>query len=213
MSLEIDILYQDEDLLIVNKPTRMLSIPGSRPDKGISVGQALEVQGFKGTSIVHRLDQDTSGLMIIPRHKDAHRYIGKQFEHRQVKKTYIANVWGKLGEAVGNIGTVNAPLCRDVENPPRQMVDAENGKEAITDWEVISYGEQSTRVLLKPETGRSHQLRVHMLEIGHPILGDSLYATPQAHAASPRLQLHAQYIAFTHPRHRELVEFTCDPEF
>jgi tRNA pseudouridine32 synthase/23S rRNA pseudouridine746 synthase len=145
--------------------------------------------------LVHRLDRDTSGVMIFALTPHAQRHLGLQFEKRQTKKTYVARVAGRIAEKTG---TVDLPLIVDWPNRPLQMVDHENGKQAVTDWRVVRASDAETRVRLMPRTGRSHQLRVHMLALGHPILGDPFYAKGAA-ADYPRLMLHSETLQFRHP--------------
>jgi len=188
------ILHHDHELLLVDKPSGLLSVPG----KGEHLADCLiaRVQAvFAEALLVHRLDRDTSGVMVFALTRHAQRHLGLQFEKRQVKKTYIARVFGRVGEKTG---TVDLPLIVDWPNRPLQHVDFENGKQAVTDWRVLKYEENATRVRLFPQTGRSHQLRVHMREIGHPILGDPFYATGEAREAK-RLMLHAESLRLRHP--------------
>ena len=200
----LEILHDDHEVVIVNKPSGLLSVPG----KGEHLSDCLltRVQAvFPTALLVHRLDRDTSGVMVFALTPHAQRHLGLQFEKRQVKKTYIARVWGEVAE---NEGTVNLPLIVDWPNRPKQMVDHDNGREAITDWKVLKRGAGETRVRLNPRTGRSHQLRVHMAEIGHPILGDPFYATGAA-LDFPRLMLHAQELRFRHPDGGKGMAFRC----
>ncbi|MBV1868717.1 MAG: RNA pseudouridine synthase [Marinosulfonomonas sp.] len=190
----LKILHHDHQVLLVDKPSGLLSVPG----KGAHLSDCLieRVQRvFPEALLVHRLDRDTSGVMIFALAPSAQKHLGQQFEKRRTKKTYVAEVWGKVQPRTG---TVDLPLIVDWENRPKQMVDHENGRAAQTDWRVVRYTENGTRVRLYPKTGRSHQLRVHMLEIGHPILGDPFYATGAARDA-PRLMLHAENLRFLHP--------------
>ncbi|ALG91554.1 MULTISPECIES: RluA family pseudouridine synthase [Actibacterium] len=190
----LDILYQDHELLIANKPAGLLSVPG----KGAHLADCLlsRVQAaFPEALLVHRLDRDTSGVMVFALTPNAQRHLGLQFEKRMVKKTYVAQVWGRLAPKTG---TVDLPLIVDWPNRPKQMVDHENGRAAVTDWRVVRSDETTTRVRLYPKTGRSHQLRVHMLALGHPILGDPFYAEGAARAAE-RLMLHAENLRLRHP--------------
>ncbi|KGB81010.1 MAG: RluA family pseudouridine synthase [Pseudomonadota bacterium] len=190
----LDILYQDHELLIANKPAGLLSVPG----KGAHLADCLlsRVQAaFPEALLVHRLDRDTSGVMVFALTPNAQRHLGLQFEKRMVKKTYVAQVWGRLAPKTG---TVDLPLIVDWPNRPKQMVDHENGRAAVTDWRVVRSDETTTRVRLYPKTGRSHQLRVHMLALGHPILGDPFYAEGPARAAE-RLMLHAENLRLRHP--------------
>lgn len=188
------ILHHDHELLLVDKPSGLLSVPG----KGENLADCLiaRVQAvFPEALLVHRLDRDTSGVMVFALTPHAQRHLGLQFEKRQVKKTYLARVFGRVEEREG---TVDLPLIVDWPNRPKQHVDFENGKPAVTDWKVLRYEENATRMRLFPQTGRSHQLRVHMLELGHPILGDPFYATGEARDA-PRLMLHAESLRLRHP--------------
>ncbi|MCK0170887.1 RluA family pseudouridine synthase [Aliiroseovarius sp. S1123] len=188
------ILHHDHELLFVDKPSGLLSVPG----KGEHLADCLiaRIQAvFPEALLVHRLDRDTSGVMVFALTPHAQRHLGLQFEKRQTKKTYLARVFGRVEEREG---TVDLPLIVDWPNRPKQHVDFENGKPAVTDWKVLRYEENATRMRLFPQTGRSHQLRVHMLELGHPILGDPFYATGEALDA-PRLMLHAESLRLRHP--------------
>ena len=190
----LDILHQDHEVLLVNKPSGLLSVPG----RGAHLADCLigRIQAvFPEALLVHRLDRDTSGVMIFALTPQAQRHLGLQFEKRMTKKTYVARVWGEMAE---KSGTVDLPLIVDWPNRPLQHVDHENGKPAVTDWKVMRVGKGETRVRLTPHTGRSHQLRVHMKEIGHPILGDPFYATGPARDY-PRLMLHSEVLQFRHP--------------
>jgi len=188
------ILHQDHQILLVDKPSGLLSVPG----KGEQLADCLiaRIQAvFPEALLVHRLDRDTSGVMIFALTPHAQRHLGLQFEKRQVKKTYIARVYGKVDNREG---TVDLPLIVDWPNRPKQHVDFDNGKPAVTDWKVLRYEDQATRMRLFPQTGRSHQLRVHMKELGHPILGDPFYAEGKARDV-PRLMLHAESLRIRHP--------------
>lgn len=191
----LEILYEDNDIVVLNKPSGLLTVPGKDP----ALADCLEtrVQARYPTSkVVHRLDKDTSGILLMALNKKALGYLGSQFEGRKTAKSYIARVWGEL-EA--DTGKVDLPLATDWEHKPRQRVDFERGRPSQTEWEVIRREGNSTRVRLTPITGRTHQLRVHMMAIGHPILGDQFYATGEALAAADRLQLHAEMLSFAHP--------------
>ncbi|AIY64789.1 bifunctional tRNA pseudouridine(32) synthase/23S rRNA pseudouridine(746) synthase RluA [Pseudoalteromonas piratica] len=205
----INILYQDNDLIILNKPSGLLTVPGKAPEHKDSLINRVNVV-FPTATIVHRLDMATSGIICLALNKSAHREISRQFQDRETKKRYIARVFGKLEPQTGS---VDLPLICDWPNRPKQMVDHERGKPSLTHYEVLSYEENATRVALTPVTGRSHQLRVHMLSLGHVILGDRLYAHSEALAMAPRLQLHAEYLSFTHPITQEQLSFYCDPDF
>ena len=205
MDQKIEILYQDKYLLVVNKPSGMLSIKGSRPEKGLSLIEILQ-KDFPSASIVHRLDMDTSGVMIIPINKMAHRSISKQFQDRETKKRYEAVVYGVMSQ---DSGEINESLIADKENPPKQKVDNENGKPSKTLFEVTKRTDKFSKVSLTPVTGRSHQLRVHLLSLGYPIVGDSLYSTGDAFNAADRLQLHSCMIQFKHPITKKDIEVTA----
>ena len=204
----LDILHQDHELLVVNKPSGLLSVPG----KGAHLADCLIARiqaAFPDALLVHRLDRDTSGVMVFAMTPHAQRHLGLQFEKRQTKKTYVAILHGHLDQRTG---TVDLPLIVDWPNRPLQMVDHEKGKEAVTDWKVQRYEDGNTRVRLYPRTGRSHQLRVHMREIGHPIKGDPFYATGDARNA-PRLMLHAEELRLRHPDGGKGIRFRAPCPF
>jgi len=198
---DIEILYADETLLVVNKPSGLLSVPGRGPEKQDCVEKRVR-QTHPTARIVHRLDCATSGLMVMGQTADAHRELSRQFHDREVRKAYIALVYGQV-EA--DSGEVHLPLMTDWPNRPKQMV-SEDGKRAHTNYKVLSREQDYTRVHLTPVTGRSHQLRVHMLSIGHVILGDNLYAEGAARDHA-RLMLHAWQLGFTHPETKEAMFF------
>jgi len=200
-STPLNILHSDEDLLVVDKPAGLLSVPGRElPDSLQSRLKELHPESL----LVHRLDMATSGVMVFARNKAAQRHLGLQFERRHTSKTYIARV---AGHVAGESGRINLPLIADWPNRPRQMVSWEHGKPSLTDWEVIFRGENSTRLALHPITGRSHQLRVHCWAIGHPILGDRIYALDEIFEAAPHLQLHAQKLGLRHPKDGTHISF------
>ena len=190
----LDILHQDSALLIVNKPAGLLSVPGKDPGKEDCLIDRLG-RVFPEVLLVHRLDCDTSGVMVFALTKAAQGNLGQQFEKRLTKKVYVARLWGQLTPKEGR---VDLPLCVDWPNRPRQHVNHEQGKPAVTDWRVQRHDGKTTRVRLMPLTGRSHQLRVHMLSLGHPILGDPIYASGEA-LAYPRMMLHAESLRLRHP--------------
>ncbi|ALS97497.1 bifunctional tRNA pseudouridine(32) synthase/23S rRNA pseudouridine(746) synthase RluA [Lacimicrobium alkaliphilum] len=199
----LKILYQDEDLLVLDKPSGLLSVPGKAPEHKDSLQHRAQ-SVFPTATVVHRLDMATSGIMLMALNKHSHRHISAQFQHRQTDKIYQARVWGNPQQ---DCGEIDLPLICDWPNRPKQMVDMEKGKAALTKWRVLERVQASTRVELLPVTGRSHQLRVHMLSLGHPILGDRLYAHPQALQMAERLQLHACMLALTHPVTEEPIRF------
>lgn len=191
----IRILYSDDDLLIVDKPCFLLSTPGRHPVNRDSMISRLRVR-FPGVDAAHRLDLDTSGLLIVPKHKIALAKVNRLFQERAVSKEYRAVVWGCVEQ---DSGEVDLPIARDWVNRPKQKICAETGKPSLTKFEVLARGTDRTLLRLLPITGRSHQLRIHMRELGHPIMGCDMYAHDAAHKASERLLLHATRIAFTHP--------------
>ena len=202
------ILYRDKAVLIVDKAPGLLSVPGKLEGRQDCLISRLMAE-IPNVLLVHRLDCDTSGVMVFALSKAAQGQLGKQFEQRQTEKTYVARVWGHLTPETGR---VDLPLCADWPNRPRQMVSHEHGRPAQTDWQVIGYEGETTRVRLHPLTGRSHQLRVHMAELGHPILGDPIYATGPARDF-PRLMLHAESLGFTHPTQGERMTFRAEVPF
>lgn len=203
------VIHADHAILAVDKPAGLLSVPG----KGAHLADCLlaRVQAaFPEALLVHRLDRDTSGLMIFALNPAAQRHLGLQFEKRQMRKAYVARVWGHVAE---RSGTVDLPLKVDWPNRPLQHVDHAEGKPAVTDWKVIRHEPGgTTRMRLLPRTGRSHQLRVHMREIGHPILGDPFYAEGPARAA-PRMMLHSESLRLRHPDGGQGVEFRAPCPF
>ncbi len=199
----LDIVHQDDALLVLNKPSGLLSVPGKPADQADCL-EARAISKFPAAQTAHRLDRPTSGLFVMGLTAEARRNLGIQFEKRLVSKTYIARVGGRLPEPTGR---VEGAMRSDWPNRPRQMIDHEYGKAAATEWEALDHDPLSTRVLLRPITGRTHQLRVHMAWIGHPILGDEFYAPPPLRAAANRLQLHAESIAFRHPSTGDPVRF------
>lgn len=191
----ISIIHQDDDFIVLNKPSGLLHVAGKDP----ALWDCLEYrvrQTFPAASVIHRLDKDTSGVVVMGLNKKAHAYIAMQFEKRTSRKSYVARVWGQME---GDSGHIDLPLATDWERKPRQRVDFERGRPAQTDWEVIAREENATRVRLFPRTGRTHQLRVHMLMLGHVIIGDEFYAEGAARTAAGRLQLHAEELGFKHP--------------
>lgn len=204
----LSVVHIDESLLVLDKPSGLLSVPGRDPAHRDSLASRAQAE-YPGALIVHRLDMDTSGLVIMARNPDAHRKLSTLFQNRQVEKSYCAKVWGQPD---GDAGEIDLPLICDWPNRPRQKVDFELGKPSLTRWEKVSASGGRSLVALKPVTGRSHQLRVHLQAIGHPILGDPFYAHPQALAAAPRLLLHATELALTHPESGEWVRFSRSPD-
>lgn len=204
----LDVLHDDHELLVVNKPAGLLSVPGKGPELADCLLSRLQ-QAFPTALLVHRLDRDTSGVMVFAQTPHAQRHLGLQFEKRYTKKIYVARVWGRLEPKTG---TVDLPLIVDWPNRPLQMVCHDTGKAAVTDWRVQRYAEGETRVNLMPLTGRSHQLRVHMLALGHPILGDPLYADGPV-AEYSRMMLHSQELRLRHPEGGVGMKFRAPAPF
>ncbi len=205
----LQVLHKDDDLLVVDKSSGLLSVPGKAAEHSDCVESRARAI-CPGARIVHRLDMDTSGVMVLAMNPAAHRHLGLQFERRKTCKSYLAEVWGRLAE---DEGEVNLPLICDWPNRPKQMVSFEHGKPSLTRWQVLERRARTTRVRLIPHTGRSHQLRVHMLALGHPIIGDRFYADGEALAASGRLALHAGSLEFHHPANGERVAFEAPCPF
>lgn len=193
----LDIRYRDDDLIVLNKPSGLLSVPGRGDERRDSLSTRVQRE-FPQALVIHRLDMSTSGLMMMALGSKAQSIMGRLFQQRQVEKHYVAVVAGRVEQVRGEVAL---PLITDWPNRPRQKVDHENGKPALTRYQVLEHDKQSdrSRILLQPHTGRSHQLRVHMMAIGHPILGDELYAPARWRDAAARLLLHAQRLAFEHP--------------
>ena len=190
----LELIHEDHELLVVNKPTGLLSVPGKGDHLKDCLISRLQA-AFPEALLVHRLDMDTSGVIVFARTPAAQRHLGLQFEKRMMKKSYLALVWGQVD---GKEGVIDLPLIVDWPNRPLQKVCHETGRAAVTEWKVLRHDETSTRMRLFPQTGRSHQLPVHMRELGHPILGDPFYATGPARDF-PRLMLHAETLRLRHP--------------
>lgn len=205
----LTVIHADDHVLILDKPEGILTVPGKRPGLEDCLLRRAQ-RDYPRASLVHRLDKDTSGVMVFALHHKAQRNLGRQFEKRRTRKTYEALVWGTFD---ADSGTIDAPIATDWPNRPMQRVDHEEGRPAITHWEVVAHEGETTRLRLTPETGRSHQLRVHMLHLGHPVLGDNLYAPPEALAATPRLMLHASALTFRHPDGGAEVSFSSPCPF
>lgn len=205
----VPVLYADDAIVVVDKPAGLLAVPG-RGESGRDCVAARVQARFADALVVHRLDQATSGLMVLARGAEAQRTLSRAFADRRVAKRYTAIVGGQLDEASG---MVELPLAADWPNRPRQRVDAAHGKPSITHWRVLQRDAEAhtTRVELVPITGRSHQLRVHLQAIGHPIVGDALYAPPAL--AASRLMLHASGLALAHPRDAQRLNFASAAPF
>jgi tRNA pseudouridine32 synthase/23S rRNA pseudouridine746 synthase len=205
----VSVLYRDETIVVLDKPSGLLSVPGIGLDKrdclAVRVASAVE-----GARIVHRLDRDTSGVIIMANDRASHRELSRQFQDREVGKTYEAIVYGIVKQ---DEGVIQLPIRKDLENPPKQCVDHLQGKPSETRWKVLERLEDRSRLLLFPKTGRSHQLRIHLREIGHPILGDDLYATQDQQAMADRLLLHATSLSVVHPVTKQPMTFETSAQF
>lgn len=207
----LQILHIDESLIVVDKPSGLLSVPGRGADKHDCMITRVQTE-FPDALIVHRLDMGTSGIMVMARGKTMERSLSILFQTRQVHKRYVAVVAGQMQPACGEI---NLPLITDWPNRPRQMVSFELGKPSCTRYQVLAYDAitDTARVELEPVTGRTHQLRVHLQALGHPILGDELYASPEVYAKAERLLLHAASIGFPHPLTEENLAISSPVPF
>ncbi len=204
----IDIVFEDEALLVIQKPAEFLSVPGKNIRDSVFQRIQDRFPDASGPLIVHRLDMSTSGLMLIAKSKETHKFLQHQFIKRSIKKRYVALLDGEIRE---DEGTIDLPLRVDLDDRPRQLVCYEHGKSARTHWKVIDRKNQQTRVHFFPITGRTHQLRVHAahpLGLNTAIIGDDLYGRKM-----DRLHLHAEFIEFTHPVSREVMQFEVAPEF
>jgi tRNA pseudouridine32 synthase/23S rRNA pseudouridine746 synthase len=205
----LPILHVDQQILVLDKPAGLLTVAGKTPDLADCL-EARAIADYPTARVIHRLDKDTSGVIALGLTAEAHAHIGRQFEKRQTLKSYTALVWGRLAS---DGGRVEQPLIADWPNRPKQHIDPELGRPAITDWRVLDRAVDHSRVQLTPVTGRTHQLRVHMAHLGHPILGDNLYAPADALAASDRLCLHAECLEFRHPDGGAAMRFASPVPF
>jgi tRNA pseudouridine32 synthase / 23S rRNA pseudouridine746 synthase len=201
-----DLIYRDDHLLVANKPAGLLAVPGRGEDKQDCLSLRLQ-QEFHDALVVHRLDMATSGLMVFARGAEMQRLLSLMFQEREVEKRYVAVVDGKLEPETGE---VNLPIAADWPNRPLQKIDAEQGKHSLTRYRLLGFEGGNTRVELEPVTGRTHQLRVHLKAVGHPILGDALYGDA---ASAPRLMLHASMLKLSHPVTRAHLHFVDAPPF
>jgi tRNA pseudouridine32 synthase / 23S rRNA pseudouridine746 synthase len=204
----LEFLHDDAELVAVNKPAGLLSVPG----RGEHLADCLMTRVmavYPHALLVHRLDRDTSGVMVFALTPHAQRHLSQQFANRTSRKSYVARLSGLLEPKTG---TVDLPLIVDWPNRPRQMVCHETGKPAQTDWRVLRQGSGETRVRLSPKTGRTHQLRVHMMALGHPILGDPLYASGAAREYD-RMMLHSEELRIKHPNSGVSLKFRAKAPF
>jgi tRNA pseudouridine32 synthase/23S rRNA pseudouridine746 synthase len=209
--LSEQLVHSDAQVLVLEKPAGMLCVPGRGADKQDCLSLRVQ-QSFPDALVVHRLDMATSGLWVMARGAQAQRQLNHAFSQRQVQKRYVAVVAGRLEAA--DWQKIDLPIAVDWPNRPRRIIDAKDGKASLTRWRVLGpAGRDATRLELEPITGRSHQLRVHLQAIGHPILGDALYAPPEVQKLAPRLLLHATQIAFAHPHTRAMMSFSSPAPF
>ncbi len=201
-----EVLFVDDQIIVINKPAGLLSVPGLY-NKDCAVSRLEKEYGE--LFIIHRLDQDTSGIMVYARNKQALTFIQQQFEKQKTRKVYECLVIGKLR---GTNGCVNLPICVDWPNRPLQKISHTDGRYALTRWKRLEQNDTQTRVELYPQTGRSHQLRIHMLNLGHAIVGDPFYA-PESAKENNRLMLHARELDFNHPATNERMEFKLAAPF
>ena len=208
---QIEILHQDESILLINKPSGLLSLSGKNPLNKDSVHFRLK-QKFPEASMVHRLDFGTSGIMLVALGKSVNANLTKQFQNRSVLKTYVGILNGHL---INDQGCINAPIAKDKQNFPLLRICHESGKQALSRYQVLErlQGPIRSRVLFTPVTGRTHQLRIHSSELGHPILGCDLYGTKQTQAMASRLLLHALTLEFDHPVSGKRVMDRCECPF
>jgi tRNA pseudouridine32 synthase/23S rRNA pseudouridine746 synthase len=210
--MNLEIIYQDEHLIAVNKPSGMLSVPGRGEHKQDCVVARLQ-QHVPEIRVVHRLDCHTSGVMLLAIGPDMQRQLSRLFHDREVEKCYVALVHGMVEQSSG---TVDIPMRGDPDDRPRQVIDYLKGKHAQTQWRLLDFenhaGERLSRLMLRPVTGRTHQLRVHCMALGHPIVGDRLYSEP-AHGSAKRMMLHAEQLEFIHPVTSESMCLFSECEF
>ena len=211
--MTIDPLYADDSLLVFDKPSGLLAVPGRGVDKQDCLSARSQAH-YQDALVVHRLDMATSGLIVMARGTQAQRALSRAFAGREVDKRYVAVVAGQPAAPQHAWGTIDLPLVVDWPNRPLRIVDPARGKPSVTRWRILGpAGAGATRLELEPVTGRSHQLRVHLRELGHPILGDALYAPPAVRAQASRLLLHARSLGFAHPATGEWMRFEAPPPF
>jgi tRNA pseudouridine32 synthase/23S rRNA pseudouridine746 synthase len=207
--MDLPIVYSDASVIVLDKPTGLLTVPGRGPMNQVNLAAQVQ-RRFPDALVVHRLDRDTSGLVVMARGYESQRHLSRQFERRLVAKRYIALVEGCPQTAFGRI---ELPIRKDFERPPRHCVDHALGRAAITDWRIVARDPARTRLELVPVTGRSHQLRIHLTEIGHPALGDSLYGSDETFTTVNRLMLHASRLTLVHPTTGQQVTWVSDCPF
>ena len=203
------VLYQDNQLLVLDKPSGLLAVPGRGPDLQDCLSARVQAV-WPSALVVHRLDRDTSGLMVMALSAEAQRNLSRQFADRSVGKVYAAVVLGCPSAAEG---AIDLPLRKDFDRPPRHRIDPIEGRPAFTSWKLIERFADRSRLAVRPLTGRSHQIRVHMATHGHPILGDNLYAHDEALAMAPRLLLHAERLSLDHPTTGQRMTWNAESPF
>ena len=211
---ELKVLYADEALLVLDKPAGLLSVPGRGEDKQDCLSARAQAQ-YADALVVHRLDMATSGLMVMARGLAAQRILSLAFASRSVSKRYIAVVDGQLASATQTWDVIDLPIGVDWPERPRRIIDHQRGKRSLTHWRVLAChrSDGTTRVELQPVTGRSHQLRVHLLALGHAIVGDRLYGSPRVQAMAERMLLHACSLEFDHPVTAQVLRFVSPAPF
>ncbi len=211
---DIQVVFVDESLLVLDKPAGLLSVPGRGEDKQDCLSHRAQ-QHYPDALVVHRLDMSTSGLLVMARGLDVQRKLNDAFAERLIHKRYEAIVNGVIEATDGAWQRIDLPILLDWPNRPRRIIDAQQGKPSCTRWQLLATDplHNTSRVALEPVTGRSHQLRVHLQAIGHAILGDMLYASPQVAELSGRLLLHACMLELTHPVHQQTIQFVSPAPF
>ncbi|MBM4111801.1 MAG: RluA family pseudouridine synthase [Phycisphaerae bacterium] len=231
------LLHADRSLVVLDKHSGLLSVPGIGPEKADCLASRA-ARAFPGARIVHRLDRDTSGAIVLALDADTHRALSVQFQERRTSKRYVAIV---AGDPPSDSGEIDLPIRKDLDDPPRQIVDFEHGRPSVTGWRVIRRGRSAQEVIercdalgatasctafdslpapapyarleLEPRTGRGHQLRLHLKSVGLPIVGDDLYAPPELRPHGTRLMLHASHLAFSHPATGQSLAIDSRPPF
>lgn len=211
---DLIVIHEDADLLVLDKPAGLLSVPGRGLDKQDCLSARVQAR-YPDALVVHRLDMATSGLMLFARGLGAQRTLSKALAERRVVKRYVAVVAGQLEGPEQDWGVIDLPIVVDWPGRPLRKIDHHLGKASVTRWRLAGAcrSHRATRLELEPETGRSHQLRVHLQALGHPILGDRLYGTPECQAMAPRLLLHATRLSFRHPTTDHALQFASAADF
>ena len=219
-----DVVYADDAIIVLNKPSGLLAVPGRGPEKQDCLSSRVQ-RHYGDALVVHRLDMATSGLMVMARGATMQRILNDAFAKRAVHKRYVAVVWGRIGTATPMSNAtdtpelswqmIDLPILVDWPNRPLRKIDVQHGQPSQTRWRCVKFNEAegTTRVELEPITGRSHQLRIHLQAMGHPILGDALYAPQDALVMAPRLLLHACALGFCHPVHGQALQLECAAAF